>query len=187
MNKSSSLNKEEYDALLQIRDDINRDEIERQIDHKQKQQDFKQQMDNMMKQKLIKQQFDKHIKETETYDYFPFTHGEKIETIKDDYSQEFAFFKRNQNNSSQGSNVTIEKIPVSNVIADKTPESNSNHNKSFTQNLYDRKGIDNPLSNNYTLSNPIEKRMRSTERHPTVIKSALQRFENSLLLREKQK
>ena len=29
--------------------------------------------------------------------------------------------------------------------------------------------------------------MRSTERHPTVIKSALERFENSLLLREKQK
>lgn len=96
---------EEYQALLQIKDDITRDEIERQIDLKMKKEEFKSDMEHLKQQKLQKQQLEDGMKMKETYDYFPFTHGEKIESMQEEYRNIVKESKLSKPNSTIASNV----------------------------------------------------------------------------------
>lgn len=154
-----------------MKEDVLRDDIEREIDTKLKQQEFKREMQQMQEQKRLKAEIEKEIKHNETYDYFPFTHGENIDTMKENYKRVVL--------SSMRTHVNKSRLSSSDRSVDK--------GKSTAINLFSRTGLNNPLSNEYTIENQRLKRFRSTERHPQVIKSALERFENSLLKREKEK
>lgn len=162
------LKQKEFVEILQLKEDCIRDDIEREVDIKQKQQEFKRDMQQMQQHKLLKEQQEKDIKHTETYDYFPFTHGENIDNMKENYKRVVLSNMRLQNNSSNASK-------HSKTI---------NRGKSTTKSLYGRTGLHNPLSNEYLVDDPKYKRFRSNERHPEVIKSALERFEYSLLQKE---
>lgn len=77
------IKQKEYVDMLKMKDEALRDEIEREIDHKHKQEEFKHTMIQMQEEKRQRDEHDKAIKLSETYDYFPFTHGEKIESMKE--------------------------------------------------------------------------------------------------------
>jgi len=59
--------------------------------------------------------------------------------------------------------------------------------KVTTQSAFSRTGLQNPVGNDKMIENDQVGRFRSSQRHPEVIKSALERFENTLLVRENQK
>lgn len=168
LQEIEELKQKEFVEILQLKEDCIRDDIEREVDTKQKQQEFKRDMQQMQQHKLLKAQQEKDIKHTETYDYFPFTHGENIDNMKENYKRIVLNNMRQQNNSS---------------ISSKNSKT-INRRKSTTKSLYGRSGLHNPLSNEYLVDDPKFKRFRSTERHPEVIKSALERFEYSLLQKE---
>lgn len=168
--EKTTLKKEEYHEMLQMKEDAIRDDIEREIDTKVKQLEFKREMQQMQEHKRMLAEQEKAIKHTETYDYFPFTHGENIDSMKENYKRVVLSTLRSQHHSQD----SLSSKPVS-------------RSKPGAVNMFNRTGLDNPVSNDYTIENSRVKRFRSTQKHPKVLKSALERFENSLLKREKEK
>lgn len=169
VQEKANLKKQEYIEMLQLKEEAIRDDIEREIDHKNKQADFKREMDQMQEHKKLKAQIDLQTKFNETYDYFPFTHGENIDNMKENYKKIVLSSMRQQNTSQSSISSSV------------------NRGKSTTQTLFNRTGLHNPVTNDYMITDPKMRKFRSIERHPEVIKSALERFENTLLQREQEK
>jgi len=83
--EKAGLKMKDYQDMLQLKEEHIRDEIEREVDNKSKQLLFKQEMQQMHQQKILKQQQEKAINDLETYDYFPYTHGENIDNMQENY------------------------------------------------------------------------------------------------------
>jgi len=168
--EKAGLKMKDYQDMLQLKEEHIRDEIEREVDNKSKQLLFKQEMQQMHQQKILKQQQEKAINDLETYDYFPYTHGENIDNMQENYRR-IVLSNRAYQNQCKGS---------------KSSKSVSNR-KVTTQSAFSRTGLQNPVGNDKMIENDKVGRFRSSQRHPEVIKSALERFENTLLVRENQK
>jgi hypothetical protein len=166
-----NLKHQEHQEMMKLKEDNIRDDIEREIDHKAKQLQFKHEMDQMKVHKRLVKEQEKAAKFSETYDYFPYTHGENIENMKDRYRALALEEERTINNSS----INVVGFHSAQKIKNKTLDS------------FNKTGIRNPIANEYTFEHKKSNHLRSTERHPEVIASALRRFENSLLEREQAK
>ena len=132
---------QEYFDMLKMKDDALRDEIEREIDSKNKKEEFKNSMIQMQEEKKQKERHDKEIKLAETYDYFPFTHGEKIESMKENLRQIV---------------ISSNKAPSNNSV-DEMSNKNESNPQCMTSSELHRTGLTNPLANEYAMENPILK------------------------------
>ena len=141
LEEKVKVKQQEYFDMLKMKDEALRDEIEREIDHKAKQEEFKSTMIQMQEEKKQKEKQEKEIKLTETYDYFPFTHGEKIESMKENMRQIVLSSNR----------------AISNNSVDALSNKNEINPKSTATSGFHRTGLTNPLSNEYSLENPILK------------------------------
>ncbi|CAI2386810.1 unnamed protein product [Moneuplotes crassus] len=163
--------RKEFEEMLTLKEEAIRDDIERQVDHKTKQDEFKREMTQMAEQKKAKARQEREFKENETFDYFPYTHGESIDNMKENYKKVVL------------SNINDQAKSHKRVS---TASQASTRKRSTRSNIACRTGYHNPLSNDYLMADEKEQKFVSKERHPEVLNSALKRFENSLLQKERQ-
>lgn len=75
---------DELKGYLTLKYDIDRDKKEREIELIQKRREFMHAIEDLKTQKAIKSKFDKDIEHLDTYNYFPYTHGDTIEKKRAD-------------------------------------------------------------------------------------------------------
>jgi hypothetical protein len=101
--ENQELKQQEINEVMQMREDTIRDEFERDVDIKQKQAEFKRDMHQMQTHKKLIHQQEKEIQNTEAYDYFPFTHGENIDNMKENFKRVVLSNVKQRHNSSNNS------------------------------------------------------------------------------------
>ena len=162
--------RKEFEEMLQLKEDAIRDDIEREIDLKTKQDEFKREMTQVAEQKRLKSEQEKFIRHNEIYDYFPYTHGESIDNMKESYKK-----------------IILSSVKHRSYSTNKNLASQKKSNKSNVQSLLTRTGLHNPLGNQYLLNDDKEKKFRTKDDNNEVFQSALKRFESTLQTEEQKK